>query len=95
MTTFIEEMKQQSQFILKNLRKRGQLRLEVASTLKDKFLTNSGGQHSKNLREAGEFHRSPMQVEARYLPPHRRKGGTLENMARERPNAAKAITIAS
>ena len=27
-----------------------------------------------------------MQVEARYLPPHRREGGTLENIAKEKPN---------
>ena len=44
-----------------------------------------------NLREANEFHRSPMQTEARYLPPHRREGGTQENVAGERPNAARAI----
>ena len=31
-----------------------------------------------------------MQVEARYLPPHRREGGTLENIAKEKPNAARA-----
>ena len=31
-----------------------------------------------------------MQVEARYLPPHMREGGTLENVAEERPNATKA-----
>ena len=39
-----------------------------------------GGEHSKNLREAGEFHHSPLQVEVRYLPPYRREGGTLENV---------------
>ena len=33
-----------------------------------------------------------MQVEVRYLPPHRREGGTLENVAEERPNVAKTIT---
>ena len=31
-----------------------------------------------------------MQVEARYLPSHMREGGTLENVAEERPNATKA-----
>ena len=33
-----------------------------------------------------------MQIEARYLPPHRREGGTLENVAGERPNATRATT---
>ena len=33
-----------------------------------------------------------MQVEARYLPPHRGEGGTLENVAWEKPNAARATT---
>ena len=33
-----------------------------------------------------------MQVEVRYLLPHMREGGTLENIARERPNAAKVTT---
>ena len=33
-----------------------------------------------------------MQVEVRYLPPHRREGGTLENVARERLNVARATT---
>ena len=42
-------------------------------------------QHSENLREAGEFHHYA-------IPPHKREGGTLENVARERPYAAKAIT---
>ena len=32
-----------------------------------------------------------MQADARYLPPHRRDGGNLENVARERPNAARTI----
>ena len=33
-----------------------------------------------------------MQVEVRYLPLLRREGVTLENIAWERPNAAKATT---
>ena len=33
-----------------------------------------------------------MQTDIRYLPSHRRKGGTLENVAREKPNAARATT---
>ena len=32
-----------------------------------------------------------MLVEVRYLPLHRREGGTLENVAGERPNAVRAI----
>ena len=61
MTAFMEEMKQQSQFILENLTKRGQPRLEVASKLERQFSNKLGGQHSVNLREVGEFHCSPMQ----------------------------------
>ena len=30
-----------------------------------------------------------MQAEVRYLPPHRREGGTMENVAGERPNVAR------
>ena len=81
-------MKQQSQSILENFRERGQPRQEAIS-LKDNFLMNSGGQYSENLREAGEFHLSPMHAEVRYLPPYRREGGTLENIVGERPNVAK------
>ena len=33
-----------------------------------------------------------MQAEVRYLPPHRRGVGTLKNVARERPNAARTTT---
>ena len=33
-----------------------------------------------------------MQEEAKCLPPHRREGGTLENVAGEIPNAAKATS---
>ena len=32
-----------------------------------------------------------MQAEVRYLPPYKREGGTLENVAGERPNAARTI----
>ena len=70
----------------------GQPRQEVASKPKGQFFNKLEGQHSKNLREDGEFHRSPMQAEARYLPFHRREGGTLENVAKERPNATRATT---
>ena len=33
-----------------------------------------------------------MQVEVRYLLPHKRDGGALENVVRERPNVARATT---
>ena len=33
-----------------------------------------------------------MQAEVRYLPPHRRDEGTLENVAGERPNASRTTT---
>ena len=33
-----------------------------------------------------------MQAEVRYLPPHRREGGSMENVARERPNSARTTT---
>ena len=52
---------------------------------------NLGGQYSYNLQGAGEFHPLPIQVEVRYISPHRREGGNLENVARERPNAARTI----
>ena len=32
-----------------------------------------------------------MQAKVRYLPPYRREGGNLENVAWERPNAARTI----
>ena len=34
-----------------------------------------------------------MQVEIRYLPPHRREGDTMENVAGERPNATRTIAL--
>ena len=92
MTVFMEEMKQKSQPILENLRERGQPRQEVTYKPERQFSNKLEGWYSENLREAGGFHRSPMQIEARYLPPHRREGGTLENVSRERPNAARATT---
>ena len=30
-----------------------------------------------------------MKAEVRYLPPHRKDGGTMENVVRERPNATR------
>ena len=63
MTTFMEEMKQQSQCILKNLRERGQLRPEVASKPERQVSNELEGQHFEDLREVGEFHCSPMQAE--------------------------------
>ena len=43
MTAFMEEMKQQSQSILENLRERGQSRLEVASKPERQFSNEGGG----------------------------------------------------
>ena len=83
MAAFMEEMKQQSQFILENLRERRQPRQEVVSKPIRRFSNELGGQHSLNLREAGEFHHSPMHAEVRYLSPQMREGGTIENIARE------------
>ena len=76
---------------MKQFRERGKTRQEVASKLERQFSNELGGKYSDNLWGAGEFHRLPMQAEARYLPPHRREGGTLENVAGERPNAARTI----
>ena len=76
----MEEMKQQFQSNLKNLREKGQQRQEVASKSKRHFsneLEGGGGGHYENLREASEFHCSPMQPPS----PHRREGGNLENVA--------------
>ena len=84
MTTIMEEMKY--------FREREQTRQEVASKPERQFSNELEGRYSDNLRGAGEFHRSPMQAEVRYLPPHRREGGTLENVVVERPNAARTIS---
>ena len=89
MTSFMEEMKQQSQSNLENLRERGQPRQEVGSKPKRKFSNELEGQYFDNLRRAREFHCSPLQVEVRYLTPHKRDGGTLENVVGEIPNIAK------
>ena len=91
MTAIMEEMKHQSQAILENFREKGQSRQEVVSKPERHFSNELRGQHSENLHEAGEFHRSPMQAEVIYIPPHRREGGTLENVAWERPNVARVI----
>ena len=89
MTAIMEEMKQGSQAILENFGGKGQSRQEVASKPERQFSNELDEQHSENLREASEFHRSLMQAKVRYLPPHKREGGTLENIAGERPNATR------
>ena len=89
MIVFMEEMKQQFQSNLENLRERGQPRQEVPSKPEKQFFNELGGQYFDNLQGAGEFHLLPMQVEVRYLPLHRREGGILGNVAGERPNAAR------
>ena len=52
MTTIMEEMKY--------FREREQTRQEVASKLERQFSNELRGQHSENVRGAGEFHRSLM-----------------------------------
>ena len=81
MTAFMEEMKQQSQSILENLRERGQPRQKVAFKPERQFSNELKRQQFENLREVGEFHPSPMHLEARYFPPHRKNGSTLKNVA--------------
>ena len=66
--------------------------MKLLLSLKGNFLTNSGRHHSENPKEVGEFHRSPMLAEVRYIFPQRREGGTLEKVSEEIPNAAKAPT---
>ena len=73
---------------IKYFREREQTRQKVASKPKRRFSNELRRQYFDNLRGASEFHRIPMQEEVRYLPPHRRERGTLENVAGERPNAA-------
>ena len=65
--------------------------MEVASKPERQFSNELQRQYSKNIREGGEFHRSPMQAEVRYLPSHRRDTGILENVVGERSNATIAI----
>ena len=60
MTTFMEEMKQQSQSNLENLRTREQPRQEVASKPEKQFSNELEGQYSDNVWGTGEFHRLPM-----------------------------------
>ena len=60
MTAFMEEMKQQSQSNLENLRERGQQRQEVAYKHEGQCSNELGGQYSDNLRGAGEFNLLPM-----------------------------------
>ena len=81
MTAIMEEMKY--------FREREQTRLEDASKPERQFSNELGKQHSNNLWGAGEFHCSPKQAEIRYLPLHRREGGILENVARQKPNLAR------
>ena len=49
MIAFMEEMKQQSQSILKNLKERGQPRQEVSFKHERQFSNKLGEQHSVNL----------------------------------------------
>ena len=74
--------------IIKYSREREQTMQEVASKPERQF-SNELKKVSDNLRGAGEFHRLPISTEVRYLPPHRREGGTMGNIAGERPNVAR------
>ena len=85
MTTIMEEMKY--------FREREQTRQEIASKPERQFSNELRGQYSDNLWGAGEFHHSPMQAKVRYFPPHMREGGTLQNVARERPNASRTTSL--
>ena len=49
MTVFMEEMKQQSQSNLENLRERGKPRQEVPSKPEKQFFNELGGQYFDNL----------------------------------------------
>ena len=44
-----------------------------------------------NFQEAGESHRSLIQVENRYLPPHRREDGTTTNVNGECSNLVRTM----
>ena len=90
MSTIMEDIKHQSQAILENIKETGQSRQEVASKPERQLSNELDVQHFENLCEADEFHRSPMQVEVRYLPPHRREGCILKSIAWEKPNAIRA-----
>ena len=45
-----------------------------------------------NFQEAGGPHRSPKQIENRYLPPHRREKGSSKNSIGERSNPIRTTT---
>ena len=55
MIAFMEEIKQQSQFILENLRERGQLRQEVGSKPKGEFSNELGGNILKTYKKIVNF----------------------------------------
>ena len=84
MTAILEE--------IKYFREREQTRQEVASKPERQFFNELRGQYSNNLRGAGEFHRLPTQVDVRYLSPHKREEGTLENVVGERPTTARTTS---
>ena len=77
----------------RTLEKGGNQDKKLILRLKGNFFNELRGQYFDNLREAGEFHRLPMQVEVRYLPPHKREGGTMENVVGERPNAFRTTAL--
>ena len=50
-----------------------------------------GGQLPRNFQEAEGSHRSPRQVESRYLPLHRREEGTSTNYNGEHSNPVRPM----
>ena len=55
MTVFMEEMKQQSQYIMENLRERGQPRQEVAFKHERQILMNLGGSILRTYKKLVNF----------------------------------------
>ena len=69
----------------------GQQRQEVASQPTRQLFDGLAEQHPRNLQEEGGYHRSSIQVENRYLPPHRREDGTSTNVNGECSNLISTI----
>ena len=86
----VEEIKQQSQSQGKILEVIlgvvGQHSQEVAFGSTRQLSGELGGQHLMNFHEASESHCSLVQVENRYLPPHRRENGSSTNVNGEHSN---------
>ena len=68
---------------------------EVASRPTRQLSDKLGEQHPRNFHEADESHRSPPQVENRYLPPHRREDGISTNVNDDRSNLIRTMIISN